>query len=115
MRQIAAAVQEGAKAYLNRQVITISVIAVIIFVLLFFFKDHATAVGFRRRRGLLACRWFYRNAHRRAGECAHDAGGDAITHESLAHRLQWRRGHRVARRRPGASVRRNFLHHRRII
>jgi len=46
MREISAAVQEGAKAYLNRQVKTISVIAVVIFVLLFFFKDHATAFGF---------------------------------------------------------------------
>jgi K(+)-stimulated pyrophosphate-energized sodium pump len=46
MRQIAAAVQEGAKAYLNRQVITISAIALIIFILLFFFKDHPTAIGF---------------------------------------------------------------------
>ncbi|HXX40891.1 MAG TPA: sodium-translocating pyrophosphatase [Chthoniobacterales bacterium] len=46
MRQISAAVQEGAKAYLNRQVVTISAIAVIIFLLLFFFKDHSTAVGF---------------------------------------------------------------------
>jgi K(+)-stimulated pyrophosphate-energized sodium pump len=46
MRQIAGAVQEGAKAYLNRQVVTISVIAIIIFVLLFFFKDHPTSVGF---------------------------------------------------------------------
>ncbi len=46
MRQISAAVQEGAKAYLNRQVITISAIAVIIFLLLFFFKDHSTAIGF---------------------------------------------------------------------
>src|SRR6266700_3666799 len=46
MRQISAAVQEGAKAYLNRQVITISVIAAIIFVLLFIFKDHPTATGF---------------------------------------------------------------------
>jgi K(+)-stimulated pyrophosphate-energized sodium pump len=46
MREISAAVQEGAKAYLNRQVITISAIAVVIFVLLFFFKDHPTAIGF---------------------------------------------------------------------
>ena len=46
MRQIAGAVQEGAKAYLNRQVISISMIAAVIFVLLFFGKDHATAVGF---------------------------------------------------------------------
>src|SRR5213082_136170 len=46
MRQISAAVQEGAKAYLHRQVVTISAIAVIIFILLFFFKDHPTAIGF---------------------------------------------------------------------
>jgi K(+)-stimulated pyrophosphate-energized sodium pump len=46
MREIAAAVQEGAKAYLNRQVMTISVIAVIIFFLLWKFKDAPTAVGF---------------------------------------------------------------------
>jgi K(+)-stimulated pyrophosphate-energized sodium pump len=46
MREISAAVQEGAKAYLNRQVVTISAIAAIIFILLFFFKDHPTAIGF---------------------------------------------------------------------
>src|ERR1700680_4605052 len=46
MRQISAAVQEGAKAYLNRQVVTISAIAVVIFFLLFFFRDHPTAIGF---------------------------------------------------------------------
>jgi K(+)-stimulated pyrophosphate-energized sodium pump len=46
MRQISAAVQEGAKAYLHRQVVTISAIAVVIFLLLFFFKDHPTAIGF---------------------------------------------------------------------
>ncbi|MGC2353032.1 MAG: sodium-translocating pyrophosphatase [Candidatus Udaeobacter sp.] len=46
MREISAAVQEGARAYLNRQVKTITVIAVVIFVLLFIFKDHSTAIGF---------------------------------------------------------------------
>ncbi|MDQ2868967.1 MAG: sodium-translocating pyrophosphatase [Verrucomicrobiota bacterium] len=46
MRFIASAVEQGAKAYLNRQVATISVIALVIFVLLFFFKDHPTAIGF---------------------------------------------------------------------
>jgi K(+)-stimulated pyrophosphate-energized sodium pump len=46
MREISAAVQEGAKAYLKRQVVTISVIAVVIFLLLFRFKDHPTAIGF---------------------------------------------------------------------
>src|SRR5436305_1433790 len=46
MRQIAAAVQEGAKAYLNRQVITISAIAVVIFILLLIFRNTATGMGF---------------------------------------------------------------------
>ena len=49
MREIAGAIEEGAKAYLRRQVITISAIAAVIFVLLFLFlKDAAgaTALGF---------------------------------------------------------------------
>jgi K(+)-stimulated pyrophosphate-energized sodium pump len=46
MQEIAGAIQEGAKAYLNRQVITISAIAVVIFILLFIWKDHATSAGF---------------------------------------------------------------------
>src|SRR5438046_8580176 len=46
MREISGAVQAGAKAYLNRQVVTISSIAVVIFILLFIFKDRATAIGF---------------------------------------------------------------------
>ena len=46
MRQIAGAIEEGAKAYLKRQVMTISVIAVVIFILLYIFRDQATAMGF---------------------------------------------------------------------
>nr|MBA2743392.1 sodium-translocating pyrophosphatase [Chthoniobacterales bacterium] len=46
MREIAGAIEEGAKAYLHRQVVTISAIAAVIFILLFIFKDGATAVGF---------------------------------------------------------------------
>jgi K(+)-stimulated pyrophosphate-energized sodium pump len=46
MREISAAIQEGAKAYLNRQIVTITVIAAVLFVLLLFFKDAHTAVGF---------------------------------------------------------------------
>ncbi len=46
MKQVAAAIEEGAKAYLRRQVATISVIAVIIFVLTLFFKGFPTSIGF---------------------------------------------------------------------
>ena len=46
MQQIAGAVQEGAKAYLGRQVRSISVIAVIMAILVAIFKDVPTSVGF---------------------------------------------------------------------
>jgi K(+)-stimulated pyrophosphate-energized sodium pump len=46
MRQIAGAIEEGAKAYLKRQVVTISAIAAVIFILLLIFRDKFTAIGF---------------------------------------------------------------------
>ena len=46
MREIADAIKEGAKAYLRRQILTISAIASVIFVLLFSFRDQPTALGF---------------------------------------------------------------------
>ncbi len=46
MKQIAGAIEEGAKAYLHRQVFTISIIAAVMFVLLLIFKDVATGIGF---------------------------------------------------------------------
>ncbi len=46
MKQIAGAIEEGAKAYMNRQITAISVIAVVIAILLFIFKDFASTLGF---------------------------------------------------------------------
>ena len=46
MKQVAAAIEEGAKAYLNRQVVSIGIIAVIIFILTAIFKGWPTAIGF---------------------------------------------------------------------
>jgi len=46
MRQIASAIEEGAKAYLRRQIISIGVIAAVLVVLIACFKDFPTAVGF---------------------------------------------------------------------
>ncbi|MGB2711478.1 MAG: sodium-translocating pyrophosphatase [Conexibacter sp.] len=46
MVSISAAVQEGARAYLNRQYTTIAVVGVVLFVALIFVQDFAVAVGF---------------------------------------------------------------------
>lgn len=46
MKQIAGAIEEGAKAYMHRQITAISIIAVVIAILLFIFKGFATTAGF---------------------------------------------------------------------
>src|SRR3954469_17009949 len=46
MRQIAGAIEEGAKAYMSRQIAAISVIAVILFAIIWAAKDGKTAAGF---------------------------------------------------------------------
>ncbi len=46
MAMIAGAVQEGAKAYLNRQILTIGAIALVMVIALYFLKGVPTTVGF---------------------------------------------------------------------
>ena len=46
MKEIASAIQEGARAYLNRQYMTIAIVGVVIFILIWLVFDLASGIGF---------------------------------------------------------------------
>ncbi len=46
MKEIASAIQEGARAYLNRQYMTIAIVGIVIFALIWLVFDLASAIGF---------------------------------------------------------------------
>ena len=77
MQEIAAAVREGAQAYLNRQYTTIAIVGVVIFVVAGLFPRQEGRRRLRDRRGAVGRGRLYRHERFGARQRAHRAGGQA--------------------------------------
>ena len=109
MQEISGAVQEGAKAYLNRQYTIIAAVAVPIAIVLWLLQNYQTAIGFVDRRHPLRRGRLHRHEPLGARQLARRRGRPRRRAAGARRRLQGRLGHRDARRRPGAARRRRLL------
>ena len=78
MQEIAAAVREGAQAYLKRQYMTIGMVGIVIFALLAYFLGMLVAVGLPDRRGAVGCCRLHRHERLGSRQRAHRAGRDDV-------------------------------------
>ena len=109
MQEIAAAIREGAQAYLNRQYRTIAIVGVVIFLAAWLLLGPLVAIGFLIGAILSGVAGYHRHERLGARQRAHRAGRHALAGARARHRLQVGRGHGHAGRRPRAARRLRLL------
>ena len=78
MQEIAAAIREGAQAYLRRQYTTIGMVGIVMFIVVGYFLGWPVADGLRRRRDPFGRDRLHRHERLGARQRAHGAGGDQV-------------------------------------